>query len=141
MVITFRVYGIPQTKGSTKAFFRSGMKYPVITNDNEKNKGWAATVSGEAQLARRSSGWSTPLGGPVGLDLTFYVKKPKSHPKHKPVPAIKKPDLDKMIRSVKDALKGVLYFDDAQVVKLGASKEYGDAPGVVVHLLALGAQP
>jgi len=39
--ITFRVYGIPQTKGSTKVFMRPGMRYPIITNDNTKNKSWA----------------------------------------------------------------------------------------------------
>lgn len=128
MVIRFRVYGIPQTKGSAKAFYRPGMRFPVVTNDNAKNKNWAATVSGEAQRHRPSA----PFDGPVDLSLTFFMKKPKSHPKTKFVFAVKKPDLDKMIRSVKDALKGVMYLDDSQVVRLVASKHYDDAPGVEV---------
>ncbi len=36
----------------------------------------------------------------------------------------KKPDLDKLARALKDALKGVLYHDDAQVVVLLARKVY-----------------
>lgn len=129
--IVFRVHGIPQTKGSTKAFMRPGMRFPVITNDNTKNAGWAATVSGEAQRARVASGLSAPVGGAVWLMLHFHVLKPKSLPK-RIMHATKKPDLDKMIRSVKDALKGVLYLDDAQVVDLFAQKRYSDSPGVEV---------
>lgn len=128
-MISFRVYGIPQTKGSTKAFVRPGMRFPVITNDNEKNKGWAATVSGEAQRHRPASG---PFAGPVALVLCFKMKKPKGLPKRRKVWATKKPDLDKMVRSCKDALTGVMYLDDAQVVRLASEKEYDDAPGVVI---------
>ena len=136
MEIRFRVYGIPQTKGSAKAFYRPGMRCPVVTNDNAKNKNWAATVSGEAQRHRPAC----PLTGPVDLSLTFFVKKPKSHPKTKFVYATKKPDLDKMVRSVKDALKGVVYLDDAQVVRLVASKHYDDAPGVEVVVASVLSQ-
>lgn len=130
MVIAFTVYGIPQTKGSAKAFYRPGMRFPVVINDNAKNKGWAATVSGEAQRHRPS----TPFTGPVRLMLAFGVQKPKSYPKTKELPATKKPDLDKMIRSVKDALKGVLYRDDSQVVELRATKAYSDTPGVKIEV-------
>lgn len=133
-MLTFRVHGLPQTKGSTKAFYRPGMKYPVITNDNVQNKGWAATVAGEAQRVRRAYQLAAPLEGPIRLELEFYLRKPKSYPKSKKLPAIKKPDLDKMIRSVKDALKGVLYGDDAQVVCLQASKQYDDSPGVQIRV-------
>ena len=130
-VIRFRVYGIPQTKGSTKAFNVKGRRFPVVTNDNTKNARWAATVSGEAQRARVSSGLSAPVVGAVWLMLHFHVRKPKSLPK-RIMHATKKPDLDKMIRSVKDALKGVLYLDDAQVVDLSAQKRYSDSPGVEI---------
>ena len=128
MTITFRVYGIPQTKGSTKSFMRPGMRFPITTNDNPRNKAWAQTVSGEAQRHRPSM----PIAGPVGLVLWFYMPKPKSYPKTKTLFATKRPDLDKMVRSIKDALKGVMYLDDAQVVQLKAAKAYDDAPGVAV---------
>lgn len=136
--IAFRVYGIPQTKGSAKGFVgrskKTGKLRAFITNDNTKNKGWAETVSGEAQLARRVHHLAAPFAGAIRLELEFYVKKPKSYPKTKELPAIKKPDLDKMIRSVKDALTGIFYLDDSQVVEESASKHYGDSPGALIRI-------
>jgi Holliday junction resolvase RusA-like endonuclease len=129
-MITFRIYGIPQTKGSTKSFMRPGMRFPIVTNDNPKNKGWAQTVSGEAQRNRPPA----PLTGPVCLELRFFMPKPKSYPKTKTLFATKRPDLDKMVRSIKDALKGVMYLDDAQVVWMKACKYYDDAPGVEIRV-------
>ncbi len=129
MMIVFRVYGIPQTKGSTKAFHRPGMKFPIITNDNPKNKPWAQTVSAMAQSYRTES---CPFEGPIRLNLRFSLPIPKSLPKRRPSFMVKKPDLDKMVRSVKDALKGVLYRDDSQVVALVTEKVYDPHPGVRV---------
>lgn len=126
MTINFRVFGIPQTKGSTKAFMRPGMRFPVITNDNTKNKSWAAIVSGEAQRYRPTA----LLEGPLRLDLWFHLKKPQSLPKRRPSWPTKKPDLSKVTRSVEDALTGIIWKDDAQVVISSQTKCYSDSPGV-----------
>jgi Holliday junction resolvase RusA-like endonuclease len=128
--IEFTVYGIPQTKGSTKAFFRKGMRFPVITNDNTKNKPWAQTVSAMAQQFRPEALWL----GPVRVKLLFRMPIPKSLPKRRPSFMTKKPDLDKMVRSIKDALKGVIYKDDSQVVGLVSDKVYHEQPGVIITL-------
>lgn len=137
-MIAFRVYGIPQTKGSAKGFVvrakATGKLRAIITNDNSANKGWSESVSGEAHVARRSAGVAHAFFGAVWIDLRFHMKKPKSYPKTKELPATKKPDLDKMIRSVKDALTGIFYVDDSQVVELRASKQYSDAPGVEIRI-------
>lgn len=132
-MITFRVYGIPQTKGSTKAFMRQGMRYPVVTNDNVKNKSWAQAVSSVAQMAKGQYIASTPLDGALSLRLHFYLPRPKSAPCRIIHPTTR-PDLDKLVRSVKDALTGVLYRDDSQIVQLYASKDYDIHPGVAVAL-------
>lgn len=140
-MIAFRVYGIPQTKGSAKGFVcrakATGKLRAIITNDNPANRGWSETVSGEAHVARRSAGVAHAFLGAVRLELAFHMKKPKSYPKTKVLPATKKPDLDKMVRSVKDALTGIFYVDDSQVVELVASKRYGDAPGVEIRIGAV----
>jgi crossover junction endodeoxyribonuclease RusA len=39
------------------------------------------------------------------------------------------PDIDKVCRAVLDALTGILYRDDAQVVALSAVKTYADGYG------------
>jgi Holliday junction resolvase RusA-like endonuclease len=47
---------------------------------------------------------------------------------------IKKPDLDNFVKAVKDALKGLVYRDDSQIVRLAASKDYGDPLRVEIRI-------
>lgn len=136
--VRFRVYGLPQTKGSAKGFVIPGKfgkkARAIITNDNTKNKGWAQTVSGEAQRHRLAT---CPWSGPIALMLVFFMPIPKSLPKRAPQFMVKKPDLDKMVRSVKDALKGVMYEDDRQVVDMDTHKVYAESPGVWIQVSEL----
>lgn len=131
-IVSFFVRGYAQTKGSAKAFFRKGMRYPVITNDNTKTKGWDQTIKAVAQNVAPEQLWT----GPIALEFVFYMKKPKNHPKTRRLWHTKKPDLDKIIRAAKDALTGVIYADDSQVVRIIAYKQYSDLPGMwarIVH--------
>ena len=133
LVISFFVEGLPQTKGSAKGFVgkskKTGKLRAFITNDNAKNKGWARYVASQARLHARS----VPMGGPVYLELSFYLPRAKK-PKH-PVFPIVRPDLDKMTRSICDALKDAnVYLDDSQVCASTQCKVYAiDRPGV--HIL------
>jgi len=61
--------------------------------------------------------------GAVGAVLTFYLLKPKSTPKKVTAP-ITRPDLEQYEKPVLDALTGVFYRDDAQVVFKQTSKAY-----------------
>jgi hypothetical protein len=64
-----------------------------------------------------------PMDTPVEIALVFYLPKPKTVKREWPSV---KPDLDKLIRSTFDGLTtGGLYTDDALVVAVSASKEYG----------------
>lgn len=135
MQIEFEARGIPQPKGSTKAFMRQGMRFPVVTNDNLKTKPWVETV----KLMAQQHALEQMTIGPVQLWLHFTMPRPKAHYNAKGVLKAsatightKRPDLDKLARAVKDALKGVLYADDAQVTALTAEKAYGETPGVHV---------
>lgn len=121
--VSFRVIGIAQPKGSTRAFTPKGWTRPIITSDNPKVKGWQQLVAEQAQ------GVAAKLfTGAVALTVTFYLLRPKSLAK-RVQEHTKKPDLDKLVRSTKDALKGVLYQDDSQVVYIAARKVYA-APGM-----------
>lgn len=133
-VITFSVKGFPQTKGSTRAFIPKGWNRAVITNDNKKNKPWEKVVKMMAQCQAPKDG---PWCDPIELNMRFFLKKPKSHPKTKHVWHTKKPDVDKLIRSIKDSLSGIIYMDDRQVVSVHAFKQYGDAPGVDIEITNL----
>lgn len=49
----------------------------------------------------------------------------------------KKPDLDNAIKVIADALNGVAYYDDSQIVYVEATKHYGDPPQTIVTLWEL----
>src|SRR5881392_2089938 len=62
-------------------------------------------------LAVHQQGWPL-LAGPVAVDLTFVMPRPKSAPKRSTPPAIRRPDLDKLERAILDALTGIAFADD-----------------------------
>jgi Holliday junction resolvase RusA-like endonuclease len=127
--IKFTAYGIPQTKGSTKAYIRGGR--PIVTNDNPKAKEWQRMVAWMAQTNRPQGGIFTEA---VLVRLQFFFVRPKSiKPDKRPHHTVK-PDIDKATRCVLDALKGTIYQDDSQVIKLLVSKEYGPEPCVMVEV-------
>lgn len=85
-----------------------------------------------------------PLAGPVVLRLEFVMPRPTSTPKRSTPPAIRKPDLDKLIRAVDDALSGVVWRDDSLVVDLHATKrlaELDEQPGMRIRVRDAGGAP
>lgn len=133
MIIDFTVLGVPIPKGSMKAFMRPGMRFPIVTHDNVKSKPWA---EGMRLMAQQHAPPGGPWDGPVNLTAEFYLPRPKSLSK-KVLHHVKKPDLDKLLRNLKDSLKGVIYFDDSQVVHVNARKTYANhlsSPGVRIRL-------
>lgn len=46
----------------------------------------------------------------------------------------KKPDIDNVVKAVLDALNGVAYRDDTQVVELHVRKSYSEKPRVEVSI-------
>lgn len=129
--VTFSVHGTPQPKGSLKAFHAYRSRRVVVTADNPKLAGWQRTIRAEALGARRRQCFA----GPVEVTCVFILPRPLSYPK-RVVAHTRKPDLDKLVRAVLDALAaGVLFGDDAAVVSLRASKSYvapGFGPGVTI---------
>jgi len=71
-----------------------------------------------------------PWEGPVAIDLTAYLPMPKTWPKWKRdcLPFImptKTPDVDNILKQIKDVMNGLIYSDDKQVVRVTAHKCYG----------------
>jgi Holliday junction resolvase RusA-like endonuclease len=127
---TIRVLGKPQPQGSSRAFVVNGK--PVITSANKNLKPWRTVVEWEA---RNQWQGQPPLKGAVLVWLEFRLHRPKSVKRE--IPTVK-PDLDKMIRSVLDALTSAhVWDDDAQVWAIHASKRYADEEhpeGVVIQV-------
>lgn len=131
MRVQFGVSGKPGTKGSTRAFPRvkkDGTIGVVVTSDNRKLGVWTDAVAWAARAAMRRERCAMTVE-PVSVALVFYVRQPQ-RPRHHLFP-VAKPDLDKLSRAVLDALTGVVYHDDAQVVSMTASKHYASEPPVV----------
>jgi Holliday junction resolvase RusA-like endonuclease len=137
--IAFTVYGAPAAAGSKRGFYNRKAGRVIITDASDKARPWKALVSDAAIEAITQHDWFVEgrlLDGPLLLDLTFWVPRPKGHygsganagkvrgsaPRH---PAVK-PDLLKLARAVEDALSGIVYRDDAQIVVEILQKAYGE---------------
>lgn len=150
MILAFTVMGAPQQKGSMRSFgyvardeqgaVRTktngrGEVVPVVrastTADNPKTKAWEKQVAAEALAAmanHRPSRIARIEQGPVVLSVEFFLNRPKDRKMGEPHET--RPDLDKLVRAVSDALIGVAYADDGQVCSIRAKKIYAsDAAG------------
>lgn len=85
--------------------------------------------------------------GPVGLAVVFTLLRPKGHhgtgrnagklrDSAPDYPCVK-PDATKLLRGVEDAMTGVIWRDDAQVVEQFVSKRYGQPERVKVTVWTL----
>lgn len=75
------------------------------------------------------------MTGPLNVEMFFYFAKPKSAPKHRLYPSVK-PDATNVGKAVEDALNGVVWDDDAQIVDLQLRKRYG-VPQIVVTVQSM----
>lgn len=139
MTLTFTVPGNPQTKGSTRAFMPKGWNRAIVTNDNPKAKAWQQLISEHASLALAHAKLQPFSDGAVIVDAWFYFPRPQKFliPKwaHVDVPHTTKPDGDKCLRVVKDALSKVVYRDDSMVIDAYVHKRYcaaGEFPRAVI---------
>lgn len=151
--LAFTVAGLPQPKGSARAFVPQSWaraavavgKAPraVVTNDNPKGKGWEQSIRNAAaiELLRAINAQNRFATEPVEVEVDFYLPRPQKlltkTKAARPFPHTVKPDLDKLARAVKDALKAVVWTDDAQVTALIARKHYcaaGEFPRALIRV-------
>lgn len=137
------VYGNAEPAGSKRAFYRPGLGVRVV-DANPKSREWKNLVATEA--GKVASGF---LDGPLRLDATFYRPRPASHygsgrnadrlKDSAPAYPTTRPDATKLLRGVEDALRGVFYRDDAQIVDQHVRKEWGEPARAVVKVEQLEA--
>lgn len=85
-----------------------------------------------------------PLYEAISMVVEVYIDRPKSHfgtgrnsdkvKESAPAYPISRPDIDNYIKFVLDALNGVFYKDDSQVVYLESIKEYNQEPKTIVRI-------
>ena len=126
---TFRleVLGTPAAKGSMKSLPAHGNRFAYTVNASKKTAPWELTVK---MMAKQS--WHEPLWScACDARLWFYFERPQSVNRIFHTVA---PDIDKLARTILDALTGVVYTDDKLVVTLGIRKEYGPTSGVLIEV-------
>lgn len=140
----FVVYGQPAPAGSkTVGFTKSGAHF--VRDSAKGSAQWKRTV---AQKAGEVMEGGDLLAGPLALTVTFHVPRPKGHygtgrnagsvRSSAPEYPTTRPDTTKLLRAIEDALTGIVWRDDAQVVVQTARKLYGSPARVeiTVHPMA-----
>lgn len=140
--LSFTVLGKPQPGGSKSAYAvrRGGVPtgQVAVVDANKRAKSWQQEVKiAAARTMDDTFHWGRVevLTAPLNVSMTFYQQRPKSHygtgrnadklkDSAPPFPT-GRPDATKLARSTEDALTGVVYRDDAQVVDLDVHKRYG----------------
>jgi Holliday junction resolvase RusA-like endonuclease len=129
------VYVKPQPQGSSRAFVVNGRAVVTSANKNLKPYRQELTETAKVVMGEREKPFAKKHE-PVAVFMVFYLERPESVPKKRREPVVK-PDLSKLIRSTEDALTGLMYHDDAQIVRLVCNKYYGSPERVeiVVQIL------
>jgi len=132
-MVTFTVYGIPVPKARPR--FRRIGKF-VSTYTAPKTKTYEDQVRDAARLAMGST---EPLETPVSVYCYISVPIPASYSKKRFKDCVegiekptKRPDADNTFKSVSDAMNGIVYQDDGQIVNIHITKVYSTEPKVEV---------
>lgn len=132
--IYFSVAGEPEGKGRPRATTVNGrarMYTPAKTKSYEDRIKLEAAVAMQGQSL---------MSGPVRVEVDMCFKVPGSWSNMKKHDAVelsrirptKKPDVDNVLKAVCDAMNGVVYEDDAQVVEVRMSKYFVEGEGYVL---------
>lgn len=130
--VRFNVPGIPVPQGS-KRYVGNG----IMVDANKNLKPWRSDVQQSAIEAMACRNMM-PYSGAVMIGMRFVLPRPKSAPKTKVASAAKKPDLDKLVRAIFDAVTGIVFDDDSQVIFMHAHKAVADSettPGVEITVV------
>lgn len=126
------VPGEPIAQGRPRFSAKNGIARAYDPRKSREYKDYVRTMA-------KSIGIQSPLTGPLYMTVNVYRSIPRSWTLKKQtqadIGAIKptlKPDVDNYVKGIKDALNGVVYVDDAQVVVLEISKHYSFEPRVEI---------
>lgn len=146
VVLQFEVEGVPAPQGSKKAVpHRTTGRIMMIDVNSPTLKAWRGMVTRAATNALAWNPSPELKTGPLVVEVVFFLPRPKSHRRTgrnanllrddaRDFPG--KPDLDKLVRAVFDAMTAVVWTDDSQVVSVQASKVFAEdfEPGAHVTI-------
>lgn len=133
IILDIRVPGAPAAQGSLSPFI-SRSTGRVITPQKPKVKAYRDRITMHA-VEYMAQHHQKIVDTAVSVQIFVTLARPKCHSgKHgvkasAPACPTTRPDLDKIVRAVLDALTSAVWYDDSQVVTLMASKDYGRGDG------------
>lgn len=140
--ITITLRGEPRGKSRPRAFLKrgaKGLKVGLYTPDDTRNYEAAIRVVAQAEMKL-----SPALDEPLEMQLVAVFTPPRSWSEKKQQAALrgevaydKRPDLDNIVKAWADGLNGVVYRDDALIVRKVAEKRYGPQALVAVTVRPL----
>ena len=141
--MTITVLGTPAPQGSKEFKGMSRTGHAIMVDDCKRLKPWRESVVWAVREARARDIFNGWFECPIRVGVDFYLPRPKSAPK-RIIRPVRKPDLDKLVRGVFDALTiAGLIEDDARVVSLRTDKWFCgpdaalDVPGAVITVEAI----
>ena len=161
--MTFFVPGRAAPGGSKRAFRNRTTGRIAVVEAAKGNAAWRVDVRAEAEaalLAAVSPGQSALIypgeydpvcaclrcrlwREPLDLYVTFAVARPRGHygmsgelrPRYRAALPTTRPDLTKLLRALEDALTGIVWRDDAQVVLQWVTKGYAVNGRIGAHVI------
>ena len=131
-MLNFVAFGLPSPGGSKSAFRnpRTG-KIVVVDAGGKKTRTWRTVVAHAARAAMSGGELMQP---PLALVIEFRMPRPKNHYKASgeikadaPWFPIVRPDLTKLLRSTEDAMTGIVWHDDSQIVEQNIHRTYSSS--------------
>ena len=131
-MLNFVAFGLPSPGGSKSAFRnpRTG-KIVVVDAGGKKTRTWRTVVAHAARAAMSGGELMQP---PLALVIEFRMPRPKAHYKASgeikadaPWFPIVRPDLTKLLRSTEDAMTGIVWHDDSQIVEQNIHRTYSSS--------------
>lgn len=133
-MITIEVEGTPRPQGSKRHVGRG-----IMIESSKHVADWRSWVRLKAQQAMDDK---PPIGkpAPVFVSILFGFDRPKSHLRkgvvtaNAPIFHTGRPDSDKLLRAVLDAMTGIVFQDDSQVQIGYVQKEYMTAAKTTITI-------
>jgi Holliday junction resolvase RusA-like endonuclease len=121
-----------EIRGKGRPRFGKGFAHtPERTRNAEA---WVRSCAAQAWPA-------APLDGPLSITLDIGVPVPRSWAKKRQADALAgaifptaRPDLDNQLKLIGDACNGILWRDDAQIVRAVVSRRYAETPAAVLKV-------
>lgn len=132
--VHFRVRGRPIAQPRRRPGRAFGGGFNTFLPKDHPVRGYRGSI---AAAAKEAMNGRQPVSGPMQVTVTFVLARPKALRVGLRCWAPVKPDVDNLLKALYDAVKGVVWLDDKQVVSERSQKVYaatGEGPTVEVTI-------